>query len=292
MTLRGVLLAGKWRTEEELNHMPTEEKRNALIVEMSKHTNQDVSHFQGLNNDDLIGVGAVVVFLMRAGIRDLATLRTYSDGDQRNAMVVENNNHTDIPVPTLSGKSNRELVIIGLEWYAKSKTVAAILELDWYIDFAKVVNAVPDIIASQTYDNRNSSLPLETTFSFEKEIQNKSSFSHEHGFTVAVGVETTFKAGIPYIAANETTVKVDVSTTNTWTFGGENTTTQKYSQSTNMNVPPSEHVMVVAQVTSAQLSVPYKAKVRTGDGLIRYIEGTWNGVSTVNLVVKQTDVNQ
>jgi hypothetical protein len=40
MTLRGVLLAGKWRTEDELNHMPTNDKRNFLIVELEKHTNK------------------------------------------------------------------------------------------------------------------------------------------------------------------------------------------------------------------------------------------------------------
>ncbi len=40
MTPRGVLLAGKWRTEDELNHMPTEDKRNTLIVVLREYTNQ------------------------------------------------------------------------------------------------------------------------------------------------------------------------------------------------------------------------------------------------------------
>ena len=35
MTLRGVLLAGKRRAEDDLNYMPTEEKRNSLIIELA-----------------------------------------------------------------------------------------------------------------------------------------------------------------------------------------------------------------------------------------------------------------
>jgi hypothetical protein len=78
MTLRGILLAGKWRTEEELNHTSTENKRNTLIVEMTQHTNQDGGHFQGMNDEALIGVGAVVVFLREAGIRDDDALKKLS----------------------------------------------------------------------------------------------------------------------------------------------------------------------------------------------------------------------
>lgn len=47
MTLRGVLLAGKWRTEEELNQILTENKRNTLIVELSHHTNQPPEYSKG-----------------------------------------------------------------------------------------------------------------------------------------------------------------------------------------------------------------------------------------------------
>jgi hypothetical protein len=76
MTLRGVLLAGKWRTEEELNHTSTENKRNTLIVEMAAHSNQNAGHFQAMNDEQLIGVGAVAVFLRKAKIRDDVGLKT------------------------------------------------------------------------------------------------------------------------------------------------------------------------------------------------------------------------
>jgi phospholipase C len=46
MTPRGILLAGKWRTQDELNKMSAGDIRNTLIVELSKHTNQPVGIFR------------------------------------------------------------------------------------------------------------------------------------------------------------------------------------------------------------------------------------------------------
>lgn len=290
MTLRGILLAGKWRTEEELNHTSTENKRNTLIVEMAAHSNQNAGHFQAMNDEQLIGVGAVTVFLREAKIRDDAGLKTMSDDDQRNVLIIENNYRTDKPISQLQGMSNKELVQLGLEWFAKSKTIAAILELYWKLDFAKVLETAPDIIETQTYDNSQSSLPLKSGFRVEKEVSNSSSFSHEHGFEVAIGVETTFEAGIPFLAKNETTVSVNSSTSHKWNFGKENSTKQSYSHSSDVEVPPHQKVQLIAQVTSGKLRVPYAAKIRAGDGSIQLIEGVWDGVSTTNLVVKQADI--
>ncbi len=290
MTPRGVLLAGRWRMADELNHMPTAEKRNALVVELSKHTNQTVQYFSGFDDDTLVGKAAAAVFLREAGIRDDNALKNMSDGDQRNTLVVENNNRTDRPIPQLSALSDKELVQLGLEWFAKSKTVAAILDFDWKIDQSKVLKNVPDIIATETYDNSGSSQPLKSTFIVNKEVTNTSTFSEEHGFEFATGAATTFKAGIPNIAENETTVMVDTSTTHNWQLGGENSTTQSYTHQSDVEVPPGKHIQKIASVTKGNLDVPYRAKIRAGDGSIQWIEGTWKGVSTVNLVEKQVDI--
>jgi hypothetical protein len=114
MTLRGVLLAGKWRTEGELNSMSTEDQRNTLIVELSQHTNQPGGYFQGFDNDTLVGKGAVVVFLRESGIRDVNTLKTMSDDDQRNTLIVVNHSRTGKSGAELQGLSNQDLVRIGL----------------------------------------------------------------------------------------------------------------------------------------------------------------------------------
>jgi hypothetical protein len=291
MTPRGVLLAGKWRKADELNHMPTAEKRNALVVELSKHTNQTVKYFSSFDDDTLVGKGATVVFLREAGIRDDNALKNMSDADQRNAMVVENNDHTDRPIPELSAMSDKELVQVGLEWFTKSRTVAAILEFYWNIDQAKVLKNAPDIIASETYDNSGSSQPLTSTFIVQKDVSNTSTFSQEHGFEISTGAETKFEAGIPNIAKNETTATINTSTTHNWQLGEENTTTQTYYHQSDVEVPPFKKLQKIASVTKGNLDVPYRAKIRAGDGSIQWIEGIWKGVSTVNLVEKQVDID-
>jgi hypothetical protein len=115
MTPGGILVAGKWRTQDELNKMPAEDIRNTLIVALSKHTNQPVEYFQGFNNDDLVGKGAVVAFLRKAAIRDDAALKNMTDADQRKALI-----YVLAPRPGLQDMSNQKLVQIGLEWFAKS----------------------------------------------------------------------------------------------------------------------------------------------------------------------------
>lgn len=112
--IRGVLLAGKFRTHHELNRMSREDQRNTLIVELSGRTNQSVAHFQSLDDATLAGTGAVLVFLRDARIRTDAELKTISDDDQRNILIVELGGQTNLPGAVLQGMSNRDLVLLGL----------------------------------------------------------------------------------------------------------------------------------------------------------------------------------
>ena len=291
MTNRGVLRAGNWYTDDQLNGMPSEVKRNALILVLADYSNKKVEYFQGFSTDDLVGKGATVAFLKEAWIKDHKQFKNLNDDDLRNHLIVLNNNHTDIEVGALQGKTDKENVAIALDWYAKSKTVAAVIEFHWNLDLAKVIGSTPDVIAIENYDNSESEDPLKTKFVIDKEISHRSSFFHEHGFEVKLGAETKFKAGIPSLAKNVTTVSVDVSTTHNWELGDENTTTQSYRRESDVTVPPGKHIQRIASVTKGNLNVPYRAKVRTADGSEKWIEGTWNGVSTVNLVEKQVNVS-
>jgi len=111
--IRGVLLAGKFRTHQELITMSKEDRRNTLIQELSVRTNQPVAHYQQMDNDTLASAGAVLVFLRTARIRTDAELKTMSDDDQRNTLIVELDGQTHLG-PSLQGMSNMELVLIGL----------------------------------------------------------------------------------------------------------------------------------------------------------------------------------
>jgi hypothetical protein len=88
MTLRGVLLEGKWATEAELDK--NRDWRNILIkaiIDNSNTTNWGpsmpggvrpagaVSWFGQLDDHTLIGMGAVIVFLQGAGISDTRALQ-------------------------------------------------------------------------------------------------------------------------------------------------------------------------------------------------------------------------
>jgi hypothetical protein len=68
--IRGALLTGVFRTHLQLLAMSADDQRNTLIVEMTKHSNQPVTHFQPLNDFQLAGAGAAMVFLLNGGIRN------------------------------------------------------------------------------------------------------------------------------------------------------------------------------------------------------------------------------
>jgi hypothetical protein len=111
--LRGVLLAGQFRTQHELNGVSNDDQRNILIVEMAGRTNQSGAHFQAMNDFTLAGAGAVCVFLRNARIRTEQQLKTISDDDQRNILIVEIGAQTGLG-SELQGLSNMDLVRLGL----------------------------------------------------------------------------------------------------------------------------------------------------------------------------------
>ena len=111
--IRGVLLAGNFRTHHELNSMSHDDQRNTLIVEMAGHSNQSIGSYQALDDVTLLGVGAVMVFLREAKIRFDSDLKTMSADDQRNTLIVEIGSQTGMG-KELQGLSNMELVLKGL----------------------------------------------------------------------------------------------------------------------------------------------------------------------------------
>jgi hypothetical protein len=66
--IRGVMLAGKFRSQHQLNTMSPDGMRNTLIVEMAGRSRQ--TNLQSFDDDTLAGMGAVLVFLRTARIRD------------------------------------------------------------------------------------------------------------------------------------------------------------------------------------------------------------------------------
>ena len=111
--LRGVLLAGKFRTQHEVNGMSSEDQRNTLIVELAGRTSQSGAHFQAMDDFTLAGAGAVYVFLREARIRTEQQLKSVSDDDQRNILIVEIGAQTGLG-SRLQGLRNMDIVRLGL----------------------------------------------------------------------------------------------------------------------------------------------------------------------------------
>src|SRR5256885_938475 len=77
----GVLLVGKFRTQRQLNGMSPEDWRNTLITELAGRTKDTVGHYQSLNDADLAGAGALLVYLRETRSRTDQTIKTMSADD-------------------------------------------------------------------------------------------------------------------------------------------------------------------------------------------------------------------
>ena len=112
--IRGVLAAGQFRTQRELNGMTAGDHRNTLIVELANRSSRPILHYQSLDDATLAGTGAVLVFLRGASIRSDAELKAMSDDDLRNTLIVELDAQTHLGVPHLQALDNLALLHLAL----------------------------------------------------------------------------------------------------------------------------------------------------------------------------------
>ncbi|CAH2299429.1 Hypothetical predicted protein [Pelobates cultripes] len=168
------------------------------------------------------------------------------------------------------------------------KTIQSVVSFEFLPASGKILSQQPEVVQSQIYKN-TSSVPLKYSFSFTKTMTETSSFTQEHGFTVEVGAEVSFTAGIPFIGDMETSISINTSTTHTWSFSKTNETQTSFSASTDVEVPGGKSIRMMASVTKAQMDVPYTAKICTLFGYETTIQGTWKGVTHYKLMVTQED---
>ncbi|XP_071982535.1 uncharacterized protein [Engystomops pustulosus] len=173
--------------------------------------------------------------------------------------------------------------------FVKDKTISNIISFQFLPEHGQRVSENSEVIEERVYKNKESSVQLKHSFTFDKTVKSSSSFAHEHGFTFEAGAEVKFKAGVPFIGEGETDLKMNLNTTHTWSFTKTNESEVRFSSSSDVEVPPGKAIRVVAAVVKANLLVPYRAKVRTIFGSETEIEGTWNGVTHYNLTVTQKD---
>jgi hypothetical protein len=103
--IRGVLLVGTFRTQQQLNGMSLDDQRNTLITELAGRTKDTVAYYQSLTDSDLGGAGALLVYLRLTGSRTDQQIKTMSADDMRNTVIVELVAVGGTGVPPSSGSS-------------------------------------------------------------------------------------------------------------------------------------------------------------------------------------------
>ncbi|KAG8541285.1 hypothetical protein GDO81_029341, partial [Engystomops pustulosus] len=102
--------------------------------------------------------------------------------------------------------------------FVKDKTISNIISFQFLPEHGQRVSENPEVIEERVYKNKESSVQLKHSFTFDKTVKSSSSFAHEHGFTFEAGAEVKFKAGVPFIGEGETDLKMNLNTTHTWSF--------------------------------------------------------------------------
>ena len=107
--LASTLMAGEWRSRQDVKSMSGDDQRNTLIVELNHITSESVPWLQGKKDGQLIEIASVAIFLRNAEIRTLDELAGMSADDQRNTLIVELNKATNETIPALQAKSSKDL---------------------------------------------------------------------------------------------------------------------------------------------------------------------------------------
>ncbi len=110
VTIGDLLLMGKFRSREQLDRLSDEDRRNTLITELGNRTKDAIGYYQSLNNADLIGAGALLVFLRERPSRTDQEIKTMSVNDMRNTAIVEVNQRMGRSIRDLQALSSMDVV--------------------------------------------------------------------------------------------------------------------------------------------------------------------------------------
>ncbi len=179
-------------------------------------------------------------------------------------------------------------IIRNNDFYASLSEVESVCDLEFDIENGFIVEESPQDLKTEVFDNRNSTVPLSSSFTVSRTVSESSTFTvaTQIGFTL----QTTFSFGIPSVLSG----MISITTSITTTFTRATTTSQSktYTQSSSVTVPPGKMIMKQAKITSSMMDVPYTATVRTRLGTTTRIRGTWYGTSTHSFRIIQKDIDK
>jgi len=150
-----------------------------------------------------------------------------------------------------------------------------VFDVVYALDHAKILATVPKSIASQTMTN-NSELEQSMTVQINQTLTTKFSWSQKDG--VKVGLKTTLKTGIPFLAEGKVEISAEYS--HEWTSGSEESKSSSFTASLPMKVPAMSRQTARVTYHESNMEVPWKAKCSwKGTTAVKEIAGVWGGVS-------------
>jgi hypothetical protein len=159
-----------------------------------------------------------------------------------------------------------------------------ISSINYDVAAAKVIKSTPADLYRQTVIN-NTSQPQTSSISGSESVSETSGWSDS--LAVKVGVSTSFKTGIPFIAEGKITVSLDV--TNTYTWNGSTTRTKTWSFNTPVTVPANSTYVALIAATVSTISVPYTLTgtliLKSGARVPGIINGMYTGSNSHDLTV-------
>lgn len=158
--------------------------------------------------------------------------------------------------------------------------------VDFNVDHGTIVTEAPQFLKTEIYDNRASSVPLQSVFSISKEFAETNFFERNNSLTIRSGLLVTVK--LPFFNGNN--IAVATSFTSSVSLTEQNVIPTSYSADLPVQVPAGQGIVKQATIKRAVLDVPWTASIVNGLGAASTIGGQWLGVSTYDFQVTQSDI--
>lgn len=156
--------------------------------------------------------------------------------------------------------------------------------IDYDVASAKVIKTSPADLYRQSVVN-NTPQTQTSSISGSESVTETSGWSD--ALAVKVGVSTTFKTGIPFIAEGKVSVSLDV--TNTYTWNGSTSRSKTWSFNTPVTVPAYTTYVALIAATVTTISVPYTMTgtliLKSGARVPGIINGLYTGSNSHDLTV-------
>jgi len=124
--------------------------------------------------------------------------------------------------------------------------------IEYDVKQAKILSQGPVSLFHQTVFN-NTGIEQTSNIHGEESISETTGWSDS--LAIKVGVKTTFKTKIPFVA--EGGIEMSVEASNTYQWNGSTTTSRKWGFNTPIKVPPHTNAAVIVGVSVSTIAVPY-----------------------------------